>query len=281
MNRLHSISLALLATAPFTCAWTAVAQQPAYEQFRGHNAAMTSEQPAWMSPLIEPDARLTQSVRLSFSNSYTTAGTQTVNYGNFHGLSLIEGDRVQVNLMAPPYIQNNSATAKDGFGDPMGEVKFRIGSGDAEHGNYALTAMLAETLPTGSYTNGAATAVYYPNLAAGKMWGRFDVQTTLGGLMPTGKIAVQGRQIDWNATAQVLVGRYLWIDLENNAVYNYGGPFDGRTENFLTPAAFFVVRRKTWEPTHCIFIFDAGMQIATSRFHTYNHNLIPEARITF
>jgi len=81
------------------------------------------------------------------------------------GLGVLAGDRVQINLIAPAYIQNNSATAKDGFGDPMGEVKFRIASGNAEHGNYALTAMVAETLPTGSYANGAATAVYYPNLA--------------------------------------------------------------------------------------------------------------------
>jgi hypothetical protein len=294
VNRLESIFRLPLAAAFLACVWgtcvwgtcvwgacAAVAQQSVYEQLRGKNTAMTAVQPTWMSPLIEPDVRVTQSLRLSFSNSYTAAGTQTVNYGNFHGLGVLAGDRVQINLIAPAYIQNNSATAKDGFGDPMGEVKFRIASGNAEHGNYALTAMVAETLPTGSYANGAATAVYYPNLAAGKMWGRFDVQTTLGGMMPTGKIAAQGRQIDWNTTAQVLVGRRLWLDLENNAIYNYGGPFDSRTENFLTPAAFYVVRRRTWQPTHCILILDAGMQIATSHFHTCNHNLIPEARIVF
>jgi hypothetical protein len=191
------------------------------------------------------------------------------------------GDRIQVNLVNPPYIQNNSATAKDGFGDVMAEVKYRIASGNAAHGNYALTAILVESLPTGSYSNGAPTSTYSPILAAGKMWGHFNLQSTLGGLLPTGKIAAQGRQVDWNTTAQVLAGRALLLDLEDNSIFNYGGPFDAKTENFLTPATFYVIRRKAWQPSHCFFILGGGMQIATSRFHTYNHNLIPEARIVF
>ena len=52
-------------------------------------------------------------------------------------------------------------------------------------------------------------------------------------------------------------------------------------QNFVTPAAFYVVRPKEWTPTHPFLIFDAGMQIATSGFHTYNHNLIAEMRVLF
>ena len=257
------------------------AQETAYEHFRGHNAALKEIQPTWMSPLIQPDARLGQSLRLSFSNSYTSTGTRTANYGNWHTLALPEGDRVQINLMAPPYIQNNSPALKDGFGDPMAEVKFRIASGNTSHGNFIATAMLAETWPTGSYRNGALTSLYFPTLAAGKMWGRFNIQSTLGGMMPTGKIAAQGRQILWNSTAQVLVGTRLWADLENNATFNFGGPIGGKMENFVTPAAFYVVRRDKWVPAHMVFALGGGMQIATSAFHTYNHNLIPEVRILF
>ena len=55
--------------------------------------------------------------------------------------------------------------------------------------------MLTESWPTGSYENGEETAAYYPTLAAGRMWGRFDKQTTLGGALPTGRIWEQGRQI--------------------------------------------------------------------------------------
>jgi hypothetical protein len=52
-------------------------------------------------------------------------------------------------------------------------------------------------------------------------------------------------------------------------------------QNFVTPAAFYVVRKKDWKPAHPFFIFDSGMQIATSGFHTYNHNLIWEMRTLF
>ncbi len=242
---------------------------------------MTAVQPTWMTPLIQPDSRLSQAVRLSFSNSYTAAGTQTVNYGNYHTISLIAGNRYQFNFMAPPYIQNNSAAAKDGFGDTQVEGKVRIASGNAQHGNYAVTALLSYNVPTGSHQNGAPTSVYWPNLAAGRAWGRFNVQTTLGGMMPTGKIAAQGRQIDWNATAQLHATAHLWMDLEDNAIFNYGGPFDRRTVNFITPAAYYVVRRKAWKPTHAFLVFDGGMQIATSGFHPCNHNLISELRIVF
>jgi hypothetical protein len=41
------------------------------------------------------------------------------------------------------------------------------------------------------------------------------------------------------------------------------------------------VKRKAWKPAHAVVVFDAGMQIATSQFHRYNHNLISEMRILF
>ena len=52
-------------------------------------------------------------------------------------------------------------------------------------------------------------------------------------------------------------------------------------QNFVTPAVFYVVRPKEWQPTHPFLIFDCGIQIATSGFHTYNHNLISEMRVLF
>jgi hypothetical protein len=99
--------------------------------------------------------------------------------------------------------------------------------------------------------------------------------------MPTGKIVAQGRSIAWNALSQLHAARSVWFEVENNATFYVGGEHDGKMQNFLTPAAFYVVRRKEWKPTHPFFIIDGGMQIATSGFHTYNHNLISEARILF
>lgn len=82
-------------------------------------------------------------------------------------------------------------------------------------------------------------------------------------------------------TGQIHSTLHTWLDVENNATFNFGGPNDGKTQNFITPAAFFMVRRKEWGPTHSVFVFDAGVQIATSSFHLYNHNLISEVRILF
>ena len=281
VNNIRTIFSLALAAAFMASAAAATAQQSFYERFRAHNAHMTGVQPTWMGPMIQLDSRLTQSARISFSNSYTPARTHTVNYGNYHTVGLIFGDRVQVNLIAPPYIQNNYAPQRDGFGDTQVETKYRIASGNAEHGNYALTAKLTYNAPAASHQNGAATTVLVPTLAAGRAWGRFDVQTALGGVLPTGKIAVQGRAVEWNTTAQVLAGEHLWLDVEDNALFNRGGPFDGKTQNFLTPAAFYTVRRKEWKPTHAVVVLGLGMQIATSRFYFYNHNLIPEVRILF
>jgi hypothetical protein len=279
--KIKIISCFTLAATFAAGACAAQAQQSFYERFRAHNAAMTEVQPTWMGPLIQMDSRLTQSARFSFSNSYTPAGTHTVNYGNYHTLGLLFGDRVQLNLIAPPYIQNNTPAMKDGFGDTQVETKYRIASGNAEHGNYALTAKLTYNAPTASHQNGAATTVWGSTLAAGRAWGRFDLQIALDGVLPTGKIAAQGRGVDWNTTAQVLAGKNLYLDLEDNALFNQGGPFDGKTQNFLTPAAFYVLRRKEWKPTHALVVLGGGMQIAASSFHQYNHNLIPEVRILF
>ena len=47
------------------------------------------------------------------------------------------------------------------------------------------------------------------------------------------------------------------------------------------PAAFYMIRRKDWKPQHATIVFATGMQIATSGFHYYNHNLITEIRLTY
>lgn len=280
MNRLQSISSVALAAAFVASASATFAQQSFYERFRAHNESMAAVQPTWMGPLIQTDSRLAQAVRVSVSNSYAP-GEHTVNYGNSHGVGLIVGDRIQLNLQPPPYMQNHSATFKNGFSDSVEEVKFRIASGNAEHGNFTVTAYLAYSFPTGSHLNGQRSGASNPLLAAGRAFGRFNVQSTLGGTLPTGKIAEQGRSIEWNALAQVQATGHVWLDVENNATFNYGGPYDGKTQNFITPAAFYMVRRKDWGPRHPVWVLNAGMQIATSGFYLYNHNLISEMRMLF
>jgi hypothetical protein len=249
--------------------------------FSEHNSAMTSLQPAFITPLIAPDPRLVQYDRFSASHEYSAAGTETVNYGNGKGGGIIAGKHFEFDFIPPPYIQHNSS-ADDGFGDTSALVKYRVASGNAEHGNFEVAAILSHCFATGSHKNGATTDSYSPVLTAGLTFHRrFDVITSLGGTLPTGKINTQGRSIAWNALVQAHAAPHIWFELENNATFYFAGSHDGKMQNFITPAAYYVVRQKAWKPTHPFFIVDTGMQIATSGFHTYNHNLITEVRVLF
>lgn len=280
MSRLRVISFLVLAASLAAGEGGVSAQPSRYQEFRGHNAAMTTVQPSWMGPLVQSDARLSQALRISISNAYAP-GAQIISYGNNHGVSMIGGTRFQFDFDPPAYFRNHSAALKDGFGNAGAQVKYRIASGNAEHGSFALTAIVFHGFAPRAYENGALTSYYCPKIASGVGFGRFNVQSTLGGFVPTGKIAVQGRAIEWNGTAQVHPNARTWFDVEDNATFNLGGAVDGKTQNFITPAAFYLVRRKDWGPAHAAMVFDAGMQIATSQFHLYDHNLISEMRILF
>jgi hypothetical protein len=253
----------------------------AQTSFREHNSAMASLQPALITPLMTPDPRLVQYARFSVSHQYTAAGTETVNYGNGKGGGIIVGNRFEFDFIPPPYIQHNSA-ADDGFGDTSALVKYRIASGNAENGNFEVAGVLSHCFATGSHKNGAATDSYSPAVTAGFAFRRrFDAITSLGGTLPTGKVNLQGRSIAWNTVAQAHATPHIWFEVENNSTFYFAGSHDGKMQNFLLPAAFYVVRPKSWKPTRPFFIVDGGMQIATSGFHTYNHNLITEVRVLF
>lgn len=256
------------------------AQSSYWQRFSAHNAEMTQLQPAMITPLVAADPRLIQYARISFSNEYTAAGTQTTNYGNTRGAGMIAFRRFEFDAIPPPYIQHNSASA-DGFGDAALGGKARIASGNAEHGNFDVAACLSHSFATGSHTNGARTDVWTPALAAEKTFGRFVALSALGGTMPTGKIAAQGRTIAWNSTMQAHAARAIWFEIENNSTFYFGGAHDGKMQNFVTPGGFYVLRGAEWQSTHPFAVFAAGMQIATSQFHTYNHNLIVEVRVLF
>lgn len=279
MNRMLIFAAAV--STGIACSSAAAAQQSLRARFFAHNDAMSALQPAWPTPVVETEPRLTQYYRFAFSNEYTAAGTQTVNYGNARGGGIIGWNRFEFDLLPPPYIQHNSSAA-DGFGDTSVLVKYRIVSGNAAHGNYIATAVLSHTFATGSAKNGALTDSWNPTLAGGKGLTKYiDVESSLGGSMPTDKIAAQGRTITWNSLVQDHLTKSVWLELENNATFFLGGSHDGMMQNFVTPGAFYVLRRSDWKSTHPFFVFDGGMQIATSRFHTYNHNLIAEMRILF
>jgi len=257
-----------------------LAQQTFVERFTAHNRTMASKQPALITPLVGPDPRIVQYTKVSVAHQYTSTGTETVNYGNGRGTGIIVGDRFEFDFMAPPYIQHNSVV-DDGFGDTAVLAKYRVASGNAETGNYDIGFALGHCFATGSHKNGASTDSFSPTLAAAYAYHHFAAISSLGGTLPTGRIASQGRSIASNTEAQAHIRPQIWFEVENNATFFVGGTRDGKMQNFLTPAAFYIIRGKNWKPTHPTYIIDTGMQIATSGFHTYNHNLITELRMLF
>ena len=256
------------------------AQQLLGEFLARPNRSMASRQPSFITPLVGIDPRIIQYTKFSVSHEYTSTGAETTNYGNNRGSGIVVGDRFEFDFIAPPYIQHNGA-ADDGFGDTSVLAKYRVASANAEGGNYDLALVLSHCFATGSSKNGAVTDSFGPSIAGGYAFHHFDVLSSIGGTLPTGKIATQGRSIVWNTISQAHIKPHIWLEVGDNATYYEGDAHDSKMQNFVTPAAFYVIRGKNWKPTRSTFIVDGGMQIATSGFHTYNHNLITEIRVLF
>jgi hypothetical protein len=227
---------------------------------------------------------LIQVIRTDFTRQVTPSLTSTWNLDNSKGLNLVPWANTELAINLPPWIQHHT-TAKDGFADFSFLVKYRIASGNAQHGNYTVSAWALTTLPTGSYKNGSTNASIQPNLGVGKGFGNFDVQSTLGAVLPTGSPAITatGRPVLWNTVAQYRIGKLFWPELESNATFYQGGANGGKAQEFFTPG--LIVGKCALHPSKPSsrpgLAFGAGMQIAASRFHSYNHELVFTARWIF
>ena len=278
--RYRCLILLLVAVTAVAPAVRVAGAESLYESFRGHNHEMTKVQPTWVAPVFQPDARLGQGIRFSVSQMWWPGG-RVYTYGNNRGLTLLAGKRVQVDLTPPSFFRNHSPLLKDGWGNAMTQVKYRIASGNAEHGNYVVTAALLRAFSPRAEQNGGLTGAWLPRLIAGKQWGRVVALGAVNGVLPTGRVKEQGRLIEWSTTTEFHASKQVWLALEDNAAHYYGSPADGKTQNFLTPEAIWLPRRKDWGPTHAIYVLAAGMQVATSGFYPYNHNLVTEFRVLF
>jgi hypothetical protein len=259
------------------------AQDNFFSRWEQRATRIQSKQPSWSVPLVAPYPMLIQVFRADFTRQVTPALTDTWNYGASRGLNLIPGFNSEFDFYYPPYIQHNAKGAKDGFGDVGFLGKYRILSANEKNGNYMLSAQLTATIPTGSYSNGSTDASVSPTLLGGKGFGNFDVISSVGGTLPTGDTTKLGRSVAWNTTAQYRIDRFVWPEIEDNATFFYGGKNDGKMQNFVTPGITF--SRFKFRPqvasSRAAIAFGGGEQIATSGFHTYNHNLVLTARLLF
>jgi len=236
-----------------------------------------ADQPHWMTPLVTVTPRLEQELRTDFLVETTAAGEELVNYGNGKGLELIPNERVELLFNVPPYLEHNNKS-HDGFGDVSFVGKHRIMSANEEHGSYIFTVFLAGSVPTGSYSNGARGAVITPTIAGGKGWGRFDFQSTLGAGLPVSHENTIGHAIAWNTALQYHVIPKLWPEVEINSTFWKDGTMDGRKQTFVTPGIIF---GRFHLRGRVAMAFGAGVQIATTHFHTYNHAGVFTVRFPF
>jgi len=196
--------------------------------------ATSARQPAWPVPVVSPSSVIVQLARVDFVRQYTSTQTTTWNYDNGKGVNLIPFARTEFDINLPPYIQHNNPKVQDGAGDVSFVAKYRMFSAN-EGSNYSVAAQAAFSVPTGSYKNGTAVSTITPTIIGGKGFGRFDVQSAIGAVLPTSSSATIGRTISWNTVAQYKVGKYFWPELAQrfDAAFRSAG---GQDEFILAPA---------------------------------------------
>jgi hypothetical protein len=207
-----------------------------------------------------------------------TAKGDVTNFGGSRGLLLIPGERCNIIATPPAYYVHENSKIRDGFGDAAFLLKYRIAAKNEEAGNYVVTAFLGASIPTGSYTNGAPDSVMIPSLGLGKGWGNFDIQTTVGVGIPVRDAGARGTPVQYNTVFQYRVIERLWPELEVNATFFPNGPKAGNSQAFLSPG-LMVGKFRLWKRLG--FAVGGGIQIAATRFHTFNHNTVLTVRFPF
>jgi hypothetical protein len=242
----------------------------------------TAKQPAWVVPVVGSSSTIVQLARADFLRQYTSTHTLTWIYDNGKGVNLIPFARTEFDIDLPPYLQHNTLKVIDGAGDFSMIAKYRPFAANERHGSYSTLVQVAFSVPTGSYKNGTAAATITPTVVLGKGFGKFDVQSALGAVLPKNLVPAIGRTIQWNTTAQYRLGKYLWPEAEVNASYFRGGANDGKSQVFVTPGLMLSKIKLRRDPKDRLaLILGAGMQIATSSYHVYDHGLVLTGRIAF
>ena len=236
------------------------------------------EEPDWLSPIATTTGRLKNELRLDAWRPISVAGQPDYTLGGGKGLEFIVAPRVQLLVGIPTYIIYPDSQTRDGFGDMPLMLKFRLASAPRKRGDYLMTVLLKATVPTGSKALGMHEAVLSPGIAMGKGWKRFDVQSNLGGNLPTGDTTRLGRQFTWDTALQYRAGRKFWPEVEVNSVAYVTGRYAGETQAFVTPGIGF---GRVHLFGHVGFSAALGFQIAATRFHTYNHQGMLSVRFPF
>ncbi|MGH7778629.1 MAG: hypothetical protein ACREQR_02215 [Candidatus Binataceae bacterium] len=237
-----------------------------------------ADQPHWITPLVMVTPRLEQELRYDQFFQSARNGLATDNFGAGKGLELIPQENIETIIGIPAFLKRNMPRNTGGFADWPFLVKLRLLSADEEHGNYIVTAFLGFSAPTGSNVNDSGHGLFTPTIAFGKGFGDFDFQSTVGVIFPAGGLDRLGMPVAWNTAFQYRIARYFWPEVETNYSWQSYGADTGHNTLYITPG--FVIGRI---PLHnrIGLTFGAGYQVAVTKYHNYNHNVILTARIPF
>ncbi len=243
-------------------------------------------QPEWSSPLVTTTALLEQRFRFDTAFQHAGNGADTAVLDGGKGLDLIVGRTEEVQVGSVPYDFRSGNGRFTGFGDwPFMRFKQRLASSPASAGNYILSAWLQVQAPAGAMavTNRAWTLL--PTLGFGKGWGAFDIQGTVGAIIPTAYEGKIGTQVVSNTAFQYRLLGVLWAQVEVNWTYYPDGQRGGKHQVFLTPG--LVVGRFPLAP-HLNLTVGAGYQSAVTPNYraspltpVYNHAWIVTSRVSF
>ncbi|MFZ0496146.1 MAG: hypothetical protein WBD78_04075 [Methylocella sp.] len=201
--------------------------------------ATQADQPSWAAPLNTVTPLLKEFVQYSqaFQSLPNGANLDIYNGGSpGAGIHLIPDYYNEVFIGTPTeQVRTNKQPATGLVDMPFLLIKTRLASANEENGDYVVTAYLAGQAPIGikPFTNSA----YYitPTIAAGKGWGDFDIQATVGTPWPTSNYNTLGTQLATNAAFQYHLFEYLWPEIELNDTYWFNGPRGGMNQLFLSP----------------------------------------------
>jgi hypothetical protein len=247
--------------------------------------AAQESQPSWITPLATTTPRLEEEFR--YDQDFETLRKGNIDiYGGGKGLELIPTEQTEVIITIPSYQVRTGSEPSSGFNDWPGIlIKYRILSENAKSGDYIVTIFAQYGIPTGALVLTNHNDVFTPTLAAGKGFGDFDIQATIGEAIPIHDNSDAGRPILTNITAQYHFARFFWPELEMNRSDWIGGGRGARTQTFITPGLVlgrFVLNNRSK------LIVGAGYQTAISRVYapgpmtpTFNHNWVLTARVTF
>jgi hypothetical protein len=253
-----------------------------FDRWEARVRATSANQPVFPIPVIAPSSQLVQLVRFDVLRQITPTHFTTINVDNGKGLNLIPYANTEIDINLPPLIEHHNAKVVDGTGDFSVAYKYRPFASPTEAHNYSLGGQMLFTVPTGSYKNGTLVSTLQPTVFGGKGFKRFDVQSSIGGILPNSSVATVGRTISWNTTAQYQIGKIFFPEIESNASFYHLGPNNGKSQNFISPGLMiskFKFKKDT--KNRQALIVGGSFQVATSTYHAYNHELVFTSRLAF